>query len=51
VLERTFVVLETMPVPFRLPGFTFSIAFSAVHRLDPAHAWFRALVIKAARTA
>ena len=42
--------LETLPVPFPLPGFTFSIAFSAVNRDDPAHTWFRARVIEAARS-
>jgi len=43
--------LEAVPVPFPLPGFTFSIAFSPVNQDDPAHAWFRARVIEAARGA
>jgi DNA-binding transcriptional LysR family regulator len=43
--------LEAVPVPFPMPGFTFSIAFSPVNRDDPAHAWFRARVIEAGRPA
>ncbi len=41
--------LVSVAAPFPLPGFTFSIAYGVTTRDDPAHAWFRARVLAAAR--
>jgi DNA-binding transcriptional LysR family regulator len=41
--------LAVLPVPFPLAGFSFSIGYSATFAEDPAHRWFRARVLEAAR--
>jgi DNA-binding transcriptional LysR family regulator len=43
--------LVTLPVPFPLRGFTFSIGYSATFENDPAHRWFRQRVVEAGRQA
>ena len=39
----------TLPVPFALKGFTFSIGYSSGFENDPAHRWFRARLVEAAQ--
>jgi DNA-binding transcriptional LysR family regulator len=41
--------LVTLPVPFALKGFTFSIGYSSGFENDPAHRWFRARLVEAAQ--
>ena len=41
--------LVTLRVPFAMSGFTFSIGYSSGFENDPAHRWFRARVVEAAR--
>ena len=41
--------LRTAPLPFDVAGFTFSVAYNASVKDDPAHRWFRGRVVEAAR--
>lgn len=43
--------LSVLPLPVDLAGFTFSVAFSAASRDDPAHAWLRKHVVRAGKRA
>ncbi|HRH00494.1 MAG TPA: LysR family transcriptional regulator [Polyangiaceae bacterium] len=43
--------LSVLPLPIPLAGFTFSVAFSAAARDDPAHAWLRKHVVRAGKRA
>ena len=40
--------LETLPFPLKFAGFPVKIAFAATMKDDPAHAWFRKLLLEAA---
>ncbi|MFO0612862.1 MAG: LysR family transcriptional regulator [Polyangiaceae bacterium] len=41
--------LEARPLPFEMPGFTFKVAYASSLAEDAQHAWFRRLVIEAAK--
>jgi len=41
--------LVAVPLPFAVPGFTFSIGYSESFEDDAAHRWFRERVVEAAR--
>lgn len=48
VVSKGFGVVS-VPVPFSLSGFSFSMAYSTTFKDDPAHRWFRELAVEAAR--
>jgi DNA-binding transcriptional LysR family regulator len=43
--------LTVLPLPVEVTGFTFSVAFSAASRDDPAHAFLRDHVVRAGKRA
>jgi DNA-binding transcriptional LysR family regulator len=45
----TALGLVSLSLPLEVPGFTFSIGYSAGSVDDPAHAWFRERVVEAVR--
>ena len=42
--------LAVLPLPIDIQPFRFSIGYSAALQSDPAHAWFRSVVLDVARS-